>query len=359
MTTDAQVARRELELALSGLGIVCSNSRILAALQDARDRTRKALLELMNPIARFTLGPAFTPEARKQLLGNSETIRNIEANCERGTEHCAAALDAINRGGAEAIDHAMNPGAVAWSLNLRVKVEEARMLFDVLRNTVGTLDARLTDDAERMADLGMYFTERLADLRALRNSPPTEGGRVIGAILSTADTADTDKTPARKAGEGVVSPDMSMDTARTKAEAICRSEGRWPSTRGKPSIRRMASKVGCSGHTMRKAIENSRILQRYHTGDGHGDELAKLTVQQSTDAKRNKVWPGSTPRGADPSATSKVDAPSVAELTGDDRAVPIEGSSLFRGDCAVCGEAIRVPRAKVGKENRCEGCATE
>jgi len=86
---------------------------------------------------------------------------------------------------------------------------------------------------------------------------------------------------------------MSYEVATLKALAKARSDG-WPRRNGKPSVRRMAKKVGCSPHTMKKAIENSKELRHLFERDEVAlptvdAELADLILAQKKDARSSRA----------------------------------------------------------------------
>lgn len=53
---------------------------------------------------------------------------------------------------------------------------------------------------------------------------------------------------------------MPADTARAKAEAVVKQDG-FPTSNGKPSMRKLAQKVGCHAKTLKKAIDDSHLLR--------------------------------------------------------------------------------------------------
>ncbi len=86
---------------------------------------------------------------------------------------------------------------------------------------------------------------------------------------------------------------MSYEVATLKALAKARSDG-WPRRNGKPSIRRMAQKVGCSPYTIKKAIKNSNELRHLFERDEVAlptvdAELADLIQAQKKDARSSRA----------------------------------------------------------------------
>lgn len=83
------------------------------------------------------------------------------------------------------------------------------------------------------------------------------------------------------------------EDATRSALAIVRKEG-WPRWCGKPSVNRLAERVGCSPHTLRKAIENSKELRHLKdreeiTQPTEGAELATLMLDQERDARSDRL----------------------------------------------------------------------
>ncbi len=99
--------------------------------------------------------------------------------------------------------------------------------------------------------------------------------------------------PKAKPKREMINKPMRYETATVKALAIARAEG-WPRRSGKPSVRRMAQKVGCSPHTLSKALENSKELRHHRDRDivalpTNVSELAGLILDQQKDAKSDRI----------------------------------------------------------------------
>lgn len=80
---------------------------------------------------------------------------------------------------------------------------------------------------------------------------------------------------------------MKYEDATKIALAIARAEG-WPCRYGRPTVRRMAMRVGCSPHTMSKAMKSSKELRHLYEREMEPvrlrhSELEMLKIEQSRD----------------------------------------------------------------------------
>ncbi|MDX9912005.1 MAG: hypothetical protein RBS39_09250 [Phycisphaerales bacterium] len=102
----------------------------------------------------------------------------------------------------------------------------------------------------------------------------------IAAEVSTLEREDSTDRRSR----GSKPRQVTHQQARLTAEAIVKREG-FPHYRGKPSVNRLAEKVGCSPATMRKAIKESLRLQEAKAAGSTttASELEQLIAEQDQD----------------------------------------------------------------------------
>lgn len=167
-------------------------------------------------------------------------------------------------------------------------------------------DEQPGDHLLRMAHLSRVDEHQVKQrdrlVEALNNLDPLRRG-----CLLYIDELDLDQAPKpeqmipwnmRVEGKTKISRGMTVEQARQKAESIARKQG-WPVYRDSPSLNGMATRVGCSIHTMKKAKELSSTLQHHYdkafirpdtTYERDRDrEIRALSHEQRMDEKRRRV----------------------------------------------------------------------
>lgn len=266
-----------LYFALNGIQTNLVNLALIRRLADVRRESRELNRSLLEAAlqSRSALGPQLIESLR---ITDPRDLREAVRRTIRDSQRsCAATNRAISDGGADPVDEALNPGSRIWSTQLRVAIQELESQLTILQLAVDAPEIEMEDAISGLSDLRDQLRRRRDELAA-----------------SLAAAVQPQPANPGQSGPGVPSADcgkrgMSVAVARAKAEAIVRREG-WPHYRKRPSKRRLAERVGCSSHTLSKAVEDSGYLRRSYRGDSqsspgteHAQEIARLLEEQKRD----------------------------------------------------------------------------
>ena len=139
---------------------------LLAVWNADQNRSSGSLEQLFGSIPNELL----KPDERSYSYENEAMIESTKSILSNGVACAESAMNALNLGGGDALDLALNPGASVQTIHLRTKLDEATSLFNVMKMTLTISNVSQDSNVQTMVSLASWFRKKTSELSAVIDS---------------------------------------------------------------------------------------------------------------------------------------------------------------------------------------------